>query len=115
MARRTIPGWGRFEGVETRKVRFAGRTWTVARVSRATKLGDHLGENDSAKIDPENCVIVFRSIGSTEDALTSLLHEILHEVFPTASEQAVLAADSKMKDALEAFGVDLSPMLKGYK
>ena len=91
--------------------------WTV-REANQTELETFL-EGKNAILYPGSATIVYDPNGSDDLKLASILHEIGHEMFPewaaephekSKSELGVFERDCKA--FLEAFGVDLSPLLK---
>jgi len=89
-------------------VRFCGRRWRIRRVDAddfATLPRDKLGI-----IDCNDGILTYRKTDDEGEQIT-ILHEVLHFAFPRARESDVDRADWILKDALEAFGVDLSPMI----
>ena len=102
------------KGCGTRDIYFKGRTWLVIRVPYKTKKVGPLRKNDWAFVDLHDGIILFRHTND-DMAIISLLHEISHIVYPDVRELHIENGDSSMKDALEAFDVDLMPLLRGYE
>ncbi|MGH7178826.1 MAG: hypothetical protein ACREJC_15715 [Tepidisphaeraceae bacterium] len=93
---------------------FKGRTWLVVRVPWKTRAVLSLRKQDWAYVDTDNGIILFRSFND-DMAVIALLHEISHIAYPEVGERHIEHGDSTFKDALEAFGVDLSPLLEAYE
>lgn len=53
--------------------------------------------------------------GPPDVMITRIIHETLHEAMPKVAEKHINSADDRLRRLLVAFGVDLSPMLKGYR
>jgi hypothetical protein len=102
------------KGCSTRDVSFAGRTWLVVRVPFKTRKVGTLKKNDWAAIDLEDGVILFRHTND-DMAIISLLHELSHIAYPDVKELHIEQGDARLKEALESFGVDLSPLIAWYK
>ena len=102
------------KGCRVRHVDFGGRVWTVVMVPWAAKPVPPLRRNESACIDSDMSLIMFR-VSNLDTAKISLVHEILHYAFPALTERDLATGDFIFKDALDAFGVDLDALLVGYE
>ena len=98
--------------MSARKVRFHGREWTVVRVD----MEDYqtLDRALQGEIHPQHNIIFYRA-GHPDTEIITMLHELEHYCFPQLEEDSVERGDATLKDALEAFGVDLSPLTGGGK
>jgi len=96
-----------------RVTQWGGRMWVTLRIPGDTPAGP-LRSKDLGCNDPDRSLIMYRTINPDTDIIT-LLHEISHIAYPNATEEDIQRGDTVLKDALEGFGVDLSPMLKGFK
>jgi hypothetical protein len=99
--------------VRRRVVKFGGRLWVIERVDNETNA-PNLQRSNLGEINMVDNVISYRA-PNEDTALIVLFHELIHHACPTLPEREVNRADSMLKDSIEAFGVDLSPMLSGYK
>jgi hypothetical protein len=94
-----------------------GRKWEVYRVTDEHDC-EQLGELTRGTLDSDNGKIVFRAQDRDGELLT-LIHELIHPMAPRLSDTRerpeVDNLAMAVKSGLEAFGVDLSPMLRGYK
>ena len=90
-----------------RTVEFGGLKWTVFPVDRNDF--SLLPRDKVGLINHTDGIICWRKTGEEYDKIT-ILHELLHFCFPRVRESEVDRADWVLKEALEAFGVDLSPL-----
>jgi len=95
----------------TKRVRFDAREWTVT-LNDARDPGADMSRQGIIRHD--RCEIEVNYINH-DQALIVMLHELMHEALPGVAEKAIDLGDSRLKDALESHGVDLSPLLKGFK
>ncbi|MDH4038392.1 MAG: hypothetical protein OEV86_13020 [Candidatus Krumholzibacteria bacterium] len=103
------------EGTRQRVTDFAGKMWLTLRLPLDfnQRVGP-LKANELGCVDYERNYIMFRSINDDTDIIT-IIHELAHIAFPNATEDDIQRGDSIFKDALESYGVDLMPLLKGYR
>jgi hypothetical protein len=97
-----------------------GRTWTIRAVKAGEWADKLLGGGDKvAALHSGQGLIIYRAEVDRDLAIMAVLHEAGHELFPewetepsdrAASEIGVFERD--VKAFLEAFGVDLSPLVK---
>lgn len=94
-----------------------GKEWTIAALS--DKDVDKLcGKDAQAGADLEKGFIVYRARLNRDESLISIFHEAYHEMFPEWHDEPDINSKSELgvgerdtKALLEAFGVDLSPLL----
>jgi hypothetical protein len=95
-----------------------GQKWTIARIDDETQADKMIGKRTLAEIFPDKALVVYRGCLTDEAAIMAILHEAGHEMFPewesesqkeSTAEVGVFERD--VKSFLEAFGVDLSPLL----
>jgi hypothetical protein len=70
-------------------------------------------DGNTGYLDSDRRTILVDGDIDKEGMVCSVIHEVLHEVFPRATEEAVRAGERDIKHFLEIFGVDLSPLVKG--
>ena len=96
---------------------WVGREWAVYIVNN---------ENDTELIDKNSLGALDQDAGSIavrlrdrDGMLLTLIHELIHpgapRLYDPAARPEVQNLAVVIKSGLEAFGVDLSPMLRGYK
>jgi len=112
---------GSITPVAAKQAYWRGRTWTIA----ALKPGDFkrvVGNNADAGLDRDHAWIVYPQTQNADLALQSVLHEVFHEMFPEweaepadGSKSELGVGERDMKAFLEAFGVDLTPLLPKRK
>lgn len=90
-----------------------GKKWAIYRVLDEANV-EILDGNARGICDPERSRIAFRARDRDTELLT-IFHEAIHPSCPRLKDSDVEIAAIALKTALEAFGVDLSPMLRGYK
>lgn len=121
---------------QIREVEFGARKWRVLLIRSRERVGP-LYKNRLGFIDPDNNLIYIRSLHPDTDTI-SFLHEGLHWAFPDSSflrflemgeaggredskqflnaiEDVIDSGAERMKNYLEAFGVDTSKWKKGFK
>lgn len=102
------------KGCKTKTLTFGGREWLVINVPWKTRVVDNLRANVTAHIDEDMGIIMFRSY-NPDLAKIAVLHELLHFSFPALKEIDLHLGDSMLKSSLDAFGIDLSPLVEGYE
>ena len=90
-----------------------GKKWAIYRVLDEENR-DILDGYSRGICDPERSRIAFRARDRDTELLT-IIHEVIHPSCPKLKDADVEIAAIAIKTAMEAFGVDLSPMLRGYK
>jgi len=109
--------------VASKQAYWRGRTWTIA-VLKKREFNSVVGPeyNADALIDSDGAVIVYPRTISNDLALVAILHEAFHEMFPEwksepcdESKSELGVGERDMKAFLEAFGVDLMPLLPERK
>ncbi len=98
------------KGCLTADVDALGRMWLVIAVPWKTKRVGPLTRKCTAIVDEDASLIIFRS-HNRDLAKISVMHELIHICFPTLKEQALDLGDSAIVLFLEAFGVDLYPLV----
>ena len=97
-----------------------GRYWEIVRVDDPDDADELIGEDDLATMKTGRARILYRGSMSPDSAISAILHEAGHEMFPewkvepgskSTSELGVFERD--MKAFLEACGIDLRPLLVG--
>jgi len=96
-----------------RKVRFDAREWDEELIDCRTDLEIDKRSRQGA-ISSQRCTIEV-NFTNRDQAIIVFLHELMHQALPTVEEEAIEMGDSRLKESLEAHGVDLSPLLKGFK
>ena len=96
-----------------------GRLWTIQAIPAGDEADRIIGTDKMAALYSNEALIVYRAELSQDAAIMAILHEHGHEMFPewetephkeSTSEVGVYERDGK--GFLEAFGVDLSPLVK---
>jgi len=94
-----------------------GRMWTVYRVTDANDC-EHLDQSMRGSCSTDAGKITVRA-QDRDGELLVIIHEMIHtgqtRLYDTAARPEVDNLAVAIKSGLEAFGVDLSPMLRGYK
>ncbi len=103
------------KGCKVRSVQFGGRIWTVVNVPWPRRVVGPLDASAAACVELDMSVILFRSCFPRDAQIVAVVHELLHIPFDTLSERALKHGDGHFVDSLQAFGVDLSPLLEGYE
>jgi hypothetical protein len=98
----------------TRKIEWLGRKWIITRADGLMAQTPNLNDIDIGLCNHTFGRISFRHIDRDSDILT-LLHEMLHAIYPDLDESSVRRGEVDLKLGLEALGVNLNPMLKGFK
>ena len=95
-----------------------GREWTIRAVEDDDEADVTIGADKVAVIHPNQALILYRASLSEDAAIMAILHEIGHELFPQWEVEPDITSNSEIgtfergvKGALEAFDVDLSPLL----
>lgn len=99
--------------IRTRSIEWEAATWKVERISDG-KQSENLSDDLQGTIKQDHNIIAFRYYND-DQAIKVLLHEMFHKAFPAAEEAEIIRAEVVAKSFFEAFGVDLTPMLEGYK
>jgi len=95
-----------------------GRRWTIRAVKDDDEADIAIGANAMAVIHSNQALILYRASLPIDTAIMAVLHEAAHEMFPEwerepneTSHSEIGTVERDMKGFLEAFGVDLSPLL----
>ena len=99
--------------IRARTIEWEAATWKVERINDG-KQSENLSDDLQGTIKSDYNIIAFRYYND-DQAIKVLFHEMFHKAFPAAEEAEVMRAEVVIKSFLEALGVDLSPMLEGYK
>ena len=95
-----------------------GREWTIRAVEDDEDCDVMIGVDKMAVIHSGQALILYRASLSEDAAIMSVLHEAAHEMYPQWEKEPVESSTSEVgvferdvKAFLEAFNVDLSPLL----
>jgi len=88
----------------------------------AVPLGEKAGPldpEDLGMLDEDALCIHIRACSSATDEKRIVIHELLHRAlgvgYTRVSEKRLALADGRLVADLESLGVDLSPLIEGYK
>lgn len=96
------------------------RTYTMLRYEAPPdeKVGP-LEPRDLGMLDEESRIIHIRKCESPREEIRTIMHELIHHSlganYSRISEKKLAVLDGNLLSNLEALGVDLSPLLTGYK
>jgi len=97
-----------------RTIYWEGQSWDVIR-EKNDQSTRFIKEGHVGNISPDEGRIAYR-VRTQDIEIKTLLHEMLHQAFPQIDDDVeIVAAEVRVKTFLEAMGVDLKPMLEGYK
>lgn len=89
--------------------------WTVEKISPGIARTDSMDESNQGMIRHDEKLLTFRYMND-DQAILCIIHEMLHKAFPLIEdEETIKRAEVVLKSGFEAFDVDLTPMLQGYK
>jgi len=101
--------------IKKRVIYWEAADWTIEKIPAGVNRTDNVEESNQGVIRCDEKLITFKYMNDDQAALC-ILHELLHKALPSIDEEEIIKrAEVVIKSALEAFGVDLSPMLRGYK
>lgn len=100
-----------------KKAYWRGRTWVIRRLDDEEYADLMLaGKDGNGIIHQSQGLIMYRGSLNNDEAITTILHEMAHEMFPEWSEPEQASSElgvfqRDLKGGLESFGVDLTPLL----
>jgi len=105
---------------EKRSVLLWDRTYTILRYDAPPdEYAGPLEPRCLGMLDEDARIIHIRKCVSSREETRTILHELIHHSlganFSRISEKKMAVLDEHLLDNLEALGVDLSPLLGGYR
>jgi len=101
--------------IQHKTIYWEAAKWTIERVNDPVLQTEILSDGKQGSIVDGEHKLSFRFV-NRDQALKCIFHEIIHKMFwEESDEEKIKNAEVVLKSYLDANGVNLSPLLKGFK